>query len=81
MQENLLDRYWGHVLPTLKTKYDRVPVELWGTVRGQYEGVVRLIRETYALGRSDIIFEGEIRDLINCICWEAAASDEARGVV
>jgi hypothetical protein len=80
MQENLLDRYWGHVIPILKTKYDRVPPELWESVRGQYEGVVRLIRETYALGRSDIIFEGEIRDLINRTCWECSAADEARGV-
>jgi hypothetical protein len=79
MQENLLEKYWDKVLPLLQNKYSRVPTDLWKTVRGQYDGVVRLIRETYGLGRADIIFEGEIRDLINRTCWEYEAEDEARG--
>jgi len=79
MEENLLERYWHKVVPVLSNKYPRVPQDLWQTVYGQYDGVVRLIRETYALGRADIIFEGEIRDLLNRICWEGDAEDQARG--
>lgn len=81
MQDNLLEKYWDKVVPLLRAKYPKVPVDLWQTVRGQYDGVVTLIRETYALGRAEITFEGEIRDLINRTCWEAAAQDEARGAV
>lgn len=80
MQENLLEKYWSTVEPALRAKYPNVPPDLWGAVCGEYDGVVRLIRETYALGRSDIIFEGEIRDMMNRICWEAEAADEARGI-
>lgn len=79
MQNNLLEKYWDKVVPMLQIKYPQVPVDLWQTVRGQYDGVVHLIRETYAQGRADIIFEGEIRDLLNRNCWEWAAADEARG--
>lgn len=81
MQDNLLEQYWDKVVPLLKTKYGQVPPDLWDSVRGQYDGVVHLIRETYGLGRSDITFEGEIRDLINRTCWECSAQDEARGAV
>lgn len=80
MQNSLLEQYWEKVLPLLKTKYPNVPTDLWESVHGQYDGVVHLIRETYGLGRSDITFEGEIRDLINRTCWDCAAQDEARGV-
>lgn len=81
MQDNLLEKYWDKVVPVLRFKYPKVPTDLWQTVRGRYDGVVHLIRETYAMGRADITFEGEIRDLINRTCWEASAQDEARGVV
>jgi hypothetical protein len=81
MQENLLEKYWDTVVPLLCARHPKVPVDLWRTVRGQYDGVVNLIRETYAMGRANITFEGEIRDMINCACWEAQASDEARGAV
>lgn len=81
MQDNLLEHYWGTVVPLLKAKYNQVPPDLWETVRGQYDGVVHLIRETYAMGRADITFEGEIRDLVNRTCWECAAQDEARGAL
>lgn len=79
MEENLLEQYWHKVVPVLCNNYPKVPQDLWKTACGQYEGVVRLIRETYAMGRADIIYEGEIRDLLNRICWEGAAEDEARG--
>lgn len=81
MQQNLLEKYWDKVVPLLCAKYPNVSADLWRTVRGQYDGVVHLIRETSAMGRADITFEGEIRDLINRSCWEASAQDEARGVV
>ena len=79
MQDNLLEKYWHKVEPELKLKYPNVPPDLWKTVYGQYEGVVRLIRETYAMGRSDITLEAEIRDMMNRTCWDASAADEARG--
>ncbi len=81
MQDNLLEKYWDKIAPLLCVKYPKVPAGLWRDVRGRYDGVVRLIRENYALGRADIIFEGEIRDLINRACWEYEAQDEARGAV
>lgn len=81
MQENLLEKYWDKVVPLLSARYPKVPLDLWRTVRGKYDGVVTLICETYALGRAGITFEGEIRDLINRACWEALAGDEARGAV
>lgn len=80
MQENLLEKYWGKVEPVLQAKYPNVPPDLWRSVCGNYDDIVRLVRETYALGRSDIIFEAEIRDLVNRICWETEAADDARGV-
>lgn len=81
MQQNLIEKYWDKVAPLLCAKYPKVPTDLWRTVYGQYSGVVHLICETYAQGRADVTFEGEIRDLINRTCWEASAQDEARGAV
>lgn len=79
MQDNLLEKYWSKVLPILLAKYPNVPKDLWQTVYGKYDGVVRLIRETDAMGRADIMLEAEVRDLINRSCWEAEAADDARG--
>lgn len=78
MQPNLLNQYWDRIEPVLRERYPKVPPQLWRSVRGEYDGVVRLIREAYAMGRADIILEGEVRDLLNRLCWELEADAEAR---
>ena len=70
MQPNRLERHWPYISARLRQHYPRVPESLWNGTEWQPDRIVRLIRDTYAPGRSDITVEAEVKDLLVQWCDE-----------
>lgn len=68
MQPNRIQRHWPYIVGQLKRRYPLVAAALWEQAHYQYDQIVRLVRTTYAPGRSDITIEAEVRDLLNRWC-------------
>lgn len=75
MQPNLLQAHWDFIERKLRAAYPRVPESLWRDTQGRHDFIVRLVRDTYARGRSELSIEAEVRDLLND--WAAQAEAAA----
>lgn len=71
MQPNRIEQHWPYIVGRLKRRYPRVPEALWEGTGRRHDQVVRLVRDTYAPGRSEITVEAEVRDVLNQWCHEA----------
>jgi hypothetical protein len=65
MQPNRLQANWRYIEKKLREHYPRVPVDLWDRTEGEHDKIVRQICRTYAVGRSELTVEAEVRDRLN----------------
>lgn len=73
MEPNRIQASWPHIERKLKATYKQVPASLWKDTEGRHDFIVRLIRDTYTAGRSELSVEAEVRDLLNQ--WLAEAEN------
>lgn len=79
MQPNRLERHWPYIVAQLAQRYPLVPRALWDATAYQHDRIVRLVRDTYAPGRSEITVEAEVRDGVNQWVAEAEEREDAYG--
>lgn len=64
MEPNRVAHHWSYLRRKLQERYPRVAPDLWTVTDAETDQIVRLVRDTYAPGRSELTVEAEVRDAI-----------------